>query len=36
LDGGDGPERGPAEMLARDLGLEDNVIFLGKQDHVEP
>jgi len=32
---GDGPERGPAEMLARDLGLEDNVIFLGKQDHVE-
>jgi N-acetyl-alpha-D-glucosaminyl L-malate synthase BshA len=32
---GDGPERGPAEMLARDLGLEDYVDFLGKQDHVE-
>jgi N-acetyl-alpha-D-glucosaminyl L-malate synthase BshA len=32
---GDGPDRGPAEMLARDLGLEDYVIFLGKQDHVE-
>lgn len=32
---GDGPERGPAEMLARDLGLEEYVNFLGKQDHVE-
>jgi N-acetyl-alpha-D-glucosaminyl L-malate synthase BshA len=32
---GDGPERGPAEMLARELGLERDVTFLGKQDHVE-
>ena len=32
---GDGPERGPAEMLSRDLGLEKDVTFLGKQDHVE-
>jgi N-acetyl-alpha-D-glucosaminyl L-malate synthase BshA len=32
---GDGPERGPAEMLARELGLEKNVTFLGKQSHVE-
>ncbi len=32
---GDGPERGPAEILARDLDLEDHVRFLGKQDHVE-
>lgn len=32
---GDGPDRGPAEALARDLGLEDYVDFLGKQDHVE-
>jgi N-acetyl-alpha-D-glucosaminyl L-malate synthase BshA len=32
---GDGPLRGPAEDLARDLGLEDHVTFLGKQDHVE-
>ena len=32
---GDGPERGPAEALARDLGVEDSVNFLGKQDHVE-
>src|SRR4051794_12347780 len=32
---GDGPERGPAEMLARDLGVEKDVTFLGKQDHVE-
>jgi L-malate glycosyltransferase len=32
---GDGPERGPAEILARDLGLEEHVRFLGKQDHVE-
>jgi N-acetyl-alpha-D-glucosaminyl L-malate synthase BshA len=32
---GDGPLRGPAEDLARDLGLEDHVNFLGKQDHVE-
>jgi N-acetyl-alpha-D-glucosaminyl L-malate synthase BshA len=32
---GDGPERGPAEMLARELGLQHDVTFLGKQDHVE-
>jgi N-acetyl-alpha-D-glucosaminyl L-malate synthase BshA len=32
---GDGPERGPAEHLARDLKIERHVTFLGKQDHVE-
>jgi L-malate glycosyltransferase len=32
---GDGPERGPAEMLARELRIDDRVVFLGKQDHVE-
>ena len=32
---GDGPERGPAEMLARELGIAAHVTFLGKQDHVE-
>jgi L-malate glycosyltransferase len=32
---GDGPDRGPAEVLARELGVEDHVSFLGKQDHVE-
>ena len=32
---GDGPERGPAEHLARELGLERHVSFLGKQNHVE-
>lgn len=32
---GDGPERGRAEALARDLGVEEAVVFLGKQDHVE-
>lgn len=32
---GDGPDRGPAERLARDLHVEGNVSFLGKQDHVE-
>ena len=32
---GDGPERGPAETLARDLGEAKHVTFLGKQDHVE-
>ena len=31
---GDGPERGPAESLARELGLESHVTFLGKQDHI--
>ncbi|HEY3740419.1 MAG TPA: N-acetyl-alpha-D-glucosaminyl L-malate synthase BshA [Bryobacteraceae bacterium] len=32
---GDGPERSPAESLARDLGVEEYVDFLGKQDHIE-
>jgi L-malate glycosyltransferase len=32
---GDGPDRGPAEDLARELGLRDYVTFLGKQNHVE-
>ncbi len=32
---GDGPERGPAEDLTRELSLEDYVDFVGKQDHVE-
>jgi N-acetyl-alpha-D-glucosaminyl L-malate synthase BshA len=32
---GDGPERGPAEMLARELKIDRHVTFLGKQDHVE-
>ena len=32
---GDGPMRGPAEALAYDLGIQDHVTFLGKQDHVE-
>jgi N-acetyl-alpha-D-glucosaminyl L-malate synthase BshA len=32
---GDGPDRGPAELLARDLGVQRHVTFLGKQDHVE-
>jgi N-acetyl-alpha-D-glucosaminyl L-malate synthase BshA len=32
---GDGPERGPAELLARQLGVHRDIEFLGKQDHVE-
>jgi L-malate glycosyltransferase len=32
---GDGPDRGPAEALARELGVEQFVRFLGKQDHME-
>ncbi len=32
---GDGPDRGPAEHLARDLKVEHDVLFLGKQNHVE-
>jgi N-acetyl-alpha-D-glucosaminyl L-malate synthase BshA len=32
---GDGPDRGPAEHLARDLKVDRHVSFLGKQDHVE-
>jgi len=32
---GDGPDRGPAEQLARQLKLTEHVSFLGKQNHVE-
>jgi N-acetyl-alpha-D-glucosaminyl L-malate synthase BshA len=32
---GDGPERGPVERLAHELGVKPRVRFLGKQDHVE-
>jgi N-acetyl-alpha-D-glucosaminyl L-malate synthase BshA len=32
---GDGPDRGPAEQLARSLGVQSHVTFLGKRDHVE-
>jgi N-acetyl-alpha-D-glucosaminyl L-malate synthase BshA len=32
---GDGPERQPAEALCRELGLCENILFLGKQDAVE-
>ena len=32
---GDGPDCGAAETLARELGVEGNVTFLGKQSHVE-
>jgi N-acetyl-alpha-D-glucosaminyl L-malate synthase BshA len=32
---GDGPDRGPAEQLARELGVDEHVRFLGKQDHME-
>jgi N-acetyl-alpha-D-glucosaminyl L-malate synthase BshA len=32
---GDGPDRVPAEHLARELKVERHVSFLGKQDHVE-
>src|SRR5262249_25915628 len=32
---GDGPDRGPAEHLARSLGVHEHVSFLGKQNHVE-
>ncbi len=31
---GDGPDRAPAEMLARELGIDDRVVFLGKQMRV--
>ncbi|HET9426317.1 MAG TPA: N-acetyl-alpha-D-glucosaminyl L-malate synthase BshA [Gemmatimonadaceae bacterium] len=33
---GDGPERVDAEQLARDLGVDDKVFFLGKIDTVAP
>lgn len=32
---GDGPDRGAAESLARELGVDRHVRFLGKQDHVQ-
>jgi N-acetyl-alpha-D-glucosaminyl L-malate synthase BshA len=32
---GDGPERSPAEQLARELNVDQYVNFLGKQDHME-
>jgi N-acetyl-alpha-D-glucosaminyl L-malate synthase BshA len=32
---GDGPESSPAERLARELGVDRHVTFLGKQNHVE-
>jgi N-acetyl-alpha-D-glucosaminyl L-malate synthase BshA len=32
---GDGPDRGAAEHMARTLGIADDVLFLGKQNHVE-
>ncbi len=32
---GDGPERGPAEHLARTLKVDRHVRFMGKQNHVE-
>lgn len=32
---GEGPDRGPAEGLARSLGIDQHVRFLGKQDHME-
>jgi L-malate glycosyltransferase len=32
---GDGPDRGPAEQLARALKVDRYVSFLGKQNHVE-
>jgi L-malate glycosyltransferase len=32
---GDGPERGPAEHLTRELKVDRHVTFLGKQSHVE-
>lgn len=32
---GDGPDRGPAERLSRELGVAEFVRFLGKQDNME-
>jgi N-acetyl-alpha-D-glucosaminyl L-malate synthase BshA len=31
---GEGPERGNAEYVARKMGVEHDVLFLGTQDHV--
>lgn len=33
---GDGPERAPAEALARELGIDDRIRFLGKQLEIAP
>ena len=33
---GDGPDRGPAQALARELGVEERVSFLGNQLSVAP
>jgi len=32
---GDGPDRGPAQHLATELGVRGAIDFVGKQDHVE-
>lgn len=32
---GDGPERNPVEKLARDLGVEEHIRFVGKQEQIE-
>jgi len=32
---GDGPDRGPAQQLARELNVAKHITFLGKQNHVE-
>jgi len=32
---GDGPDRAPAQRLARDLHVDQHITFMGKQDHVE-
>jgi N-acetyl-alpha-D-glucosaminyl L-malate synthase BshA len=32
---GDGPERNTAEDLSRELGVNDNVLFVGKQEQME-
>jgi N-acetyl-alpha-D-glucosaminyl L-malate synthase BshA len=32
---GDGPDRSPAESLAREMGVDGHVTFLGKRGHVE-
>lgn len=32
---GDGPDRAPAERLARELGVERHVTFFGKLNHIE-
>ena len=32
---GDGPDCGPAEALARELGIDEHVTFTGKQSHIE-